>query len=238
MQTPGLIISRGALASVLSATVIGLTAQSAFAFSLLSGTPKWTSDEYSNPCGQGSAFLWWPRHPCVIGMFGTSELYSHPGWADTMKSAASGWTESSSDGLDFKYDTATPVNDQVQVDSADLGGYNSHGVIVLGQSAWFAFFGNMVAVTDTMNTNGAISWCTVDMSGCPTSSQFNLREAMDHEMGHALGLDHPTQGPNSWAVMQCTQATGETTYVQTDDYNGEKHIYEDGAPGTPSPKAC
>lgn len=104
----------------------------------------------------------------------------------------------------------------------------------------FIFWGEMTYATVIINTHTNLTWCRSDGEGCSGTSWYLLEEAIDHELGHALGLAHPVQGPNSWAVMQCYQAQLEQTTVLSDDYTGGKTYYA-GHPndfGNPGSSPC
>lgn len=229
---PKSLLQAVAVAAAISTLILGTpTPANAFAIEW----HQWQHDEYGNGCGPG----YFPWRGCTIGVQLTGNITTRAGWQVTAINASDYWYmyDSSMSRLDFQYDVGSS-HDQVTVDATDLGGYNSQGRILLGYTNYYwDGTGQLTFASIQINTNAAANWC-VDNIGqqCGTSNQF-LRHSVGHELGHALGLNHPVQGPYS-VLMECTQWTGEYSNVQTDDRNGENFLYSGTSHAQPGSVPC
>lgn len=230
----------GMVSLALSVALGSLGPAPASAFSLTGAV--WKTDQNGNNCGPYSGGVW---NPCVIGVAYTSGFRSIPDWENTANAAAERWAryDSGQSRQVFRYDTLSG-RDNVRVDAADLGGYDPAGSITLGDASWSYWveqpLHRLYAVDVKITTNGGASFCTQSQyqTGCPSPTQIVLEQTVVHEYGHALGLNHPVAGPNSWAVMQCFQARGERSFVRDDDVQGQMHLYGGSSSGTPGATPC
>lgn len=224
------------LTAVCSTLVLGLAmAPRAVAFSETGAA--WQSDWQMNNCGLRDRST-----TCREHFFMTNAFLARSGWRDAATAAAGYWdlwdAGRGTYALYFDYDSRTvPGNTGVQLDAVDLGGRHADGVLPLGQATWSYFLDpccpyQLVSGRIQMTTNSAAVWWT-DTACCTPSSQYDFVEATIHELGHTVGLNHPVQGPYSWAVMQCFMAGGEQERVMTDDINGETYTLRrtNGPPG-------
>ncbi len=127
------------------------------------------------------------------------------------------------------------------MDAVDLEYTNpNNGIQTIGQATPTFYLGNpnqLISVHIDISTNTTVNWCTSDMAGCPSSTQIMMDHTIAHELGHGMGLQHPVNGPNQYAVLECVQSTGEGTSVQADDTNGQMYLYSGhptdfGSPGS------
>jgi Matrixin len=203
---------------------------------------QWITDWNSAPCGPYSGGTW---NPCTEHYYTTTAFNNQTGWNSALANAAAGWSlyDAGRNQQDFLFVNDSRIstsNAGVQVTAGDLGGRGANGVITLGTASWQYFlppYNALYQVFITMSTDSQISWST---TGAPTSSQYDLIEASMHELGHGLGLTHPTQGPYSFAVMQCNMAAGENDRRLADDLQGQSWLYSSHRAdfGTPGSSPC
>jgi hypothetical protein len=200
----------------------------------------WGVDENGVPCGNiaGASLLVW--NACRVGFYTTGTLNSLPNFQSNAYTAADRWTfyDSSRNLLDFQYDLGRSNGSAVvSMDVADLGGPHPDGITTIGLTYMTANGGFFRSASIVMTTHSTVTWC---YSGCPMAGAVTLVEAMEHELGHALGLDHPVHGTFGGSVMQCVQAGNEATYIQPDDQNGEAYLYSNHGSdfGSPHAKPC
>lgn len=208
-----------------------------------SGPPylHWAQDELNHDCGPNSPTGTW--NSCTVGVTYGSLYYT--GWQATALTAARRWN--AYDGqylrLDFSYDASSGTTN-VSLEQRDLGQFNPAGKNDLGETyssyyiATGAFLNTGAGSSIYINSDQTIPFCTVNDSGCPDSNHFSLEHVMTHELGHALGMDHPYPGPLQPSVMECDLQTGETEFNKIDDQNGEYYLYSGhpadfGSPGAP-----
>lgn len=229
---------RGVLTAVMLAGLFltfASVSHRALAFRLIG--PYWQHDENGGGCGPAAynpPITSW--NACVINVYLSNLTVS--GWPQSANQAASKWNlyDSTYGRQDFSYDTLVPPVGQRQVSlyQSDLGGPDKNGITELGTTSWRYSGTEMTSGIIQINTDSTISWCTVNDSGCPSSTQFPVEETMSHELGHALGLNHPVYH-DGLTVMQCNHDPGELTLLGADDVSGESYLYSGHASDFGSP---
>ena len=115
---------------------------------------------------------------------------------------------------------------QVFFDSNYYG--TSFGPNVLAITTRFTVIATQQRVEADMVFNNAIQW---DSYRGPRRSAWDIRRVALHELGHALGLDHPDErGQSVTALMN--SILGDTDSLQEDDVAGGASLYIGGVPGT------
>ncbi|MGH7904839.1 MAG: matrixin family metalloprotease [Candidatus Dormibacteraceae bacterium] len=202
---------------------------------------KWDTDRYGYACDDygASLFVW---NPCHIDVSQSSNFDQRFGWYDSATAADENWyVYDYSRGRDtFHYDNVSGNSALVSMDAANLG-YSSTSTYTIGYTTWYGVGGELSSVAIQINDNSNVPWWTVDSGGSGADgSHLNIVQSMTHELGHALGLHHPTrdESQSPLAVMECLQAYGENHYTQPDDLNGVLYIYSGhgGDYGSPGPR--
>lgn len=142
------------VSSLMVLLTLSITPAGAFAIENL----YWGSNNYDLPCAKQSYPLVF--EPCTIGV--DSSQLTLADWQNTANYAMSQWElHDSSDGhLIFQYQANAGLIVGVDAKPADLGGFNGN-TISLGDTSW-SYSGNFFAfVHIRINTNSAITWCTV-----------------------------------------------------------------------------
>lgn len=87
-------------------------------------------------------------------------------------------------------------------------------------------------VSFTLTFNSSYSWST---GGEPT--KFDVQGIGTHELGHAMGLDHPSDASCSEQTMWASAAAGETKKrtLEAGDKEGEVTLYGGTIPPNPTP---
>lgn len=227
----------------LSATAARQTTGGAYA--LYGGTGvRWFQDYANNPCGQGSVKPW---KACSIELVFDQSVSSRADWNYSMiDGAQTDWDitdPSRQNRQDWYYDIANSTYTNYTTQFArDLGGPAANGVILLGQNqaSWYCLTRpcEMVMPDDnTYNTNSYITWCLSGAGGgCTGPDWFSLSAVAGHELGHALGLGHPTMGPSAQGpLMQCIMPNNVVILATQDDKNGVYHYYSGHPSDFPPP---
>lgn len=216
------------------------------------GNPTlWTVDEGSHPCGPSSILNQPPIspdwNPCYIHLTYLSGITGRQSWQDTAIQAKSQWTayDATYSHYVYVYDDGCCEPQQVTMDTSDLGGPDINKVVVYGVTNYTHYAGNpnqLASSAITMSTDSYINWCTIDDVGCLDANHLMLEGAMDHELGHGIGLNHPVHDSNGGyvSVLECLRQNGESGLRTSDDLNGQMYLYSGHASdfGSPGSSPC
>lgn len=231
-----------------------IAAPSAYAFATLS--QEWDGDG-TNQCGSTTAKLGTFR-PCDVGFYYDSSITSR-GWDAAVRAAAYDWCyhndPNHGNQPDFCWEDVSNGGGTAGADisAADLGGAGANGSIVLGQDYNTAQFvagywvlthnDSLTNAQVQLNDNAAATWyVNSGTSYTVPSNSWDFQTNAMHELGHALGLNHPTQfdsGPGT-PVMACELYAGVYNHGSADDINGELWLYggENSQWGSPQQSPC
>ncbi len=144
------------------------------------------------------------------------------GFGPAVSAAAGTWSEGTSP-YKFAFDgsSANVVN---------FAPITTAGVLASTRVAYQPSTNTIVSFTLTFNSN--YSWST---GGEPT--KFDVQGIGTHELGHAMGLDHPSDASCSEQTMWASAAAGETKKrtLETGDREGEVMLYGGTLPVNPNP---
>jgi hypothetical protein len=240
MQRRFMVVS--AFLAALSAPLLAAAPAQGFAVTR-AGTykVKWSTDIDRVPCGAVPVPVY---RTCTVKYAYSSAVSSRAGWAPAVSAASGNWCHTydptRSYALVYCYYNYTPNGGVgghgVGIGALNLGGPGADGSIVLGiadygtltvdplDTAWATMETPFISI----NTNSNISWYANANESYTVPSGYNdLQTTVTHEMGHTVGLAHPSKGPSTTGpVMQCLQATG-WNHGRTDDFNGLLYIYSD-----------
>ena len=149
------------------------------------------------------------------------------------------------DGVMQRLQFITATNPSAPVSSGDHVNVIAFSSTVFGQS----FGSNTLAVTYYRYSGGTMSEADVLFNNRQNFDSYrgtlrfgangyaisDIRRVLIHELGHALGLDHPDQhGQHVSAIMNSVISNVET--ITSDDISGAQAIYGAGQPSaTPTP---
>ena len=201
-------------------TVAGSTilAPSARGYVFEPGNPKWTQSSVTFVISLGAS-----RTLSDGTTFDQSGVAALQTWNQYMRSLQ----------LNVVINDSTPVGRGDGVNSVAFASTffgQSFGSNTLAITGYSYFSGQMSEANTLVNTR----W-TWDSYRGPLRSATDIRRVLIHEIGHALGLDHPDQAGQHVAAIMNSLVSNIDTAV-TDDINGIQAIY--GARtsgGTPTP---
>jgi hypothetical protein len=214
----------------------------------------WYQDMFANPCGgQGTkASLGLVFRECKVSWASDGSVNTRAGWAGTVANAANEWAtyDATRGRPTFSYYGPDGCNayanelycQAVLAHAEDLGPRDPQtGVISLGyaQIVFVCSYSTtdpcaIVSADVYVTTNGAANWYLSANGGSIGSTQYDQQGVWEHELGHALGLSHPTL--HNPPVMACYETQGQISRIVTDDRNGLEYLYSGhGGWGDPQP---
>ncbi len=141
---------------------------------------------------------------------------------DAMRRAASSWTNA---GSQFKF-TEDPMSNNV-VSLAPISTAN-----VLAQTRISYSPSTNTLISFTLTFNSSYQWTNTGTPGT-----FDIEGVGAHELGHALGLDHPGDASCAEQTMWFSSSSGETKKrsLESGDKEGTVSLYTAGGTVTPPP---
>ncbi len=138
-------------------------------------------------------------------------------WASAIQAAATGWNQGGSK-FAFSFSPSSPHT----ISLADLGAGST-----LASTRVEFFQSSQQMVRFSMTFNNRYTWTTTGQAG-----QFDVQNIAIHELGHALGLTHPSASTCAEETMWFSAGAGETKKrsLEPGDKNGLVTLY--GAAGT------
>jgi Matrixin len=181
---------------------------------------------------------WSPGNVTFVLSFGGGSRSLSDGstsWDQAGAAALAVWNQyMQSVQLNIVTNDSAPVSQRDGVNSVAFSSTffgSSFGSNTLGITGYSYSGGRMTEANTLLSTH----W-TWDSYRGPQRNAVDIRRVLIHEIGHALGLDHPDQhGQHVAAVMNSVISNIDTAV--TDDINGIQAIYgaRTGGGGTPTP---
>jgi hypothetical protein len=209
------------LLALLALIGFGSVGPAAKAYVFEPGNPKWTQ----------SSVTW------VISLGGTRTLSDGSTFDQSGTAALQTWNQyMQSLQLNVVTNDSSPVGKNDGVNSVAFSSsffgqsFGSNTLAITG----YTYYGGSMSEADTL-VNTRWTW---DSYRGSLRSATDIRRVLIHEIGHALGLDHPDQaGQHVTAIMNSVVSNVDTAV--TDDINGIQALYgarSSGGTPTPTPR--
>ena len=143
-------------------------------------------------------------------------------WASSLTAGATAWNQG---GSPFRLNPDASSTNEITL--AAISGAN---ILAQTRVEYMPSTNTMRRFTLTFNT--AYQWSPTGEAG-----KFDVQGITAHELGHALGLSHPSDASCSAQTMWASAAAGETSKrtLESGDKEGLVAIYGSGAGTTPTP---
>ena len=143
-------------------------------------------------------------------------------WAAVLQAAAQSWT-----GAGSKFGFTSSVSSPHIISLGDLG---AGSTLASTRSEYSVATKKMVRFSMTFNNR--FTWTTTGEAG-----KFDVQAIATHELGHALGLDHPADNACSEETMWASAGSGETKKrsLEAGDKAGAATLYGSATGTTPPP---
>ena len=144
------------------------------------------------------------------------------GFGPAVSAAAGTWSEGTSP-YKFAFDGSS-------ANAVNFAPIATAGVLASTRVAYQPSTNTIVSFTLTFNSN--YSW-----SAGGEVTKFDVQGIGTHELGHAMGLDHPSDASCAEQTMWASAAAGETKKrtLETGDKEGEVNLYGGTIPPNPTP---
>lgn len=234
--------SRRAVGALLAAQVVAagmalIAPSSAQAFAS-SGAGGWRHDRTGQLCGAytvgGSLPYYWQHiRACNINFEKSSTTIGSGGYSAPATAAATRWNgiiDPDTQHADFAWVGSTTAPRQGYMGIGDLGSGDASGVTLGSTSTTSSrtndYISEIVSATITMTNNAAADWYVNSGSTYTVPyGKADWQSVAVHELGHALGLSHPTRYAAVDVVMGACMARGTRLFNGRDDNGGLRWLY-------------